>query len=224
MRKYLLAAAAGGLLLLGAAPAHADEAPAAPGLLSGLLDPAGGISPANGLHVDKPLGDTPLVDVDPGDNTPSVVPTLPAEGTTPAARTGLGNAEPDDRSARAAADGTNSPTPATDDAPLDAAPVADRLGGGLPLLDGLLPDGRATDLPATDREAGLLGGGLPLLGGLLPEGPARTLPADAGDEPDVTGMPAGGAAVPASAPAAGEDSGRTFSDGRPVAGPDPDYQ
>jgi hypothetical protein len=278
MRKYLFAAvAAGGLLLLGAAPAHADERPA-PGLLGGLLDPAGGILPADGLDVDGPLGERPLVDVDPGDNTPSVVPTLPAEGSTPAARTGLGSVT--DRrpaaSALPAADVVDGALAQTSDRPLRTLPVADLLGEGLPLLGGLLPDGRSPALPGSvaGRESGLLGGGVPLLGGLgglLPEEPVRTLPADAGD-PDLSGMPAGGTAVPpatspgsapatsapdtsapdrsapatsapaATAPAAtsgpGDDDqrlheepvddeasdGRRFSDGRPVAGTDPDYR
>ncbi len=232
MRKYLFAAAAaGGLLLLGAAPAHADDRPA-PGLLGGLLDPAGGILPADGLNVDSPVGDAPLVDVDPGDNTPSVVPTLPAHGTTPAARTGLGSVEPDRKRPAAKTEDDDRPArPAARPRPTDVLPVANLLGG-------LLPDGRASAATADARESGLLDGDLPLLGGLgglLPE-PARTLPADA-DDPDVSGMPVGGSDVPAASPgtapatsappATGDDDeagGRSFSEGRPVAGPDPDFR
>ena len=208
MRKYLFAAvAAGGLLLLGAAPAHADERPA-PGMLGGLLDPAGGLLPADGLTVD-PLGDTPLVDVDPGDNTPSVVPTLPAEGTTPAARTGLGGGTAD----RPKPAASPSAAPSTPVGRVRAAAAAVRPVA----LAGLLPDGRAS---APDpRESGL-----PLLGGLLGGEPVHTLPADAGD-PGLSGMPAGGSDVPppAEEPAGDEAGGREFSDGRPVAGVDPDY-
>jgi hypothetical protein len=237
MRKYLFAAvAAGGLLLLGAAPAHADDR-GVPGLLGGLLDPAGGILPTDGLDVDSPLGDAPLVDVDPGDNTPSVVPTLPAEGSTPAARTGLGSVG--QRTARpkpAKAAPTRRPS-ATSKAATAVRPVA---------LAGLLPDGRVS-APDT-RESGLLDGHLPLLGGLLGGEPVRTLPAgDPGVAPgtapaDRPGAPAAEAPA-AESPAAGDESpaagdddqrlaeepvddeagDRAFSDGRPVAGPDPDF-
>ena len=228
MRTSLFAAvAAGGLLLLGAAPAHADDRPA-PGLLGGLLDPAGGILPTDGLDVDNPVGDAPLVDVDPGDDTPPVVPTLPAEGATPAARTGLGDVR---RPGRATAAPTRPAARAA-----EVRPVAQVLGG-------LLPDGRAS--VADTRESGLPGGDLPLLGGLLPAEPVRTLPAGA-DDPDVSGLPGGGSDVPPSTTPAPSDTsadgpgddgvrlgeepiddeagGRAFSDGRPVAGADPDYR
>jgi hypothetical protein len=253
MRRYLIvAAAAGGLLLLGGAPAYADQDPAGP--LGGLLDPAGGV------NLENPLGDSPVIKVKPGTNTPALpeLPSTPAptEGGLPSARTGLGGAKPA-RPAEPAADVVKSLR--DDDFAVADVPVGDLLnGGGLP---GLMPDGSAPGGPApvASKESGLLGGGVPLLGGLgglLPE-PARTLPADV---PDTSGMPGGGTAVDpadtgtdkpagpdpaASSPAAepqpggpGDDDkrlheepiddeaggGRTFSDGRPVAGQDPDYK
>jgi hypothetical protein len=285
MRKYLYAGAvAGGFLLLGAAPAHADVVPIPPGQQQDGTG-AGGL-----LGGDSPLGNGRVLDVTPGDNSAdlrgasgSVLPDL---DQVPAARTGLGKA--------------------TDRAPAGAArPAADRLGSGLPLAGLLSGGGLGGGLPlaggglplagggiplagggipfagggmplaggglpfssgraAGAQESGLLGdhtpllGGLGGLGGLLPSASARTLPA-------VSGMPAGGTAVPAPAadapanrapvtdtpvkpaakpaadPATANDqrlheepvdpegaTGRTdtrrFSDGRPVAGPDPDYR
>jgi hypothetical protein len=199
----------------------------------------------------------------------------------PTARTGLGKAT--DRSpaaARPAADRLGSGLPLADllsggglfggGLPLAGGglPLA---GGGIPLAGGGLPTsggglpfsgGRAAGAEA--QESGLPGGHTPLLGGLgglgglLPSASARTLPA-------VSGMPAGGTAVPAPAadapanrapvtdtpvkpaakpaadPATANDkrlheepvdpegaTGRTdtrrFSDGRPAAGPDPNYR
>ena len=195
MRKYLFAAvAAGGVLLLGAAPAQADDRPSA-GLLGGLLDPAGGILPADGLNVDGPVGDAPLVDVDPGDNTPSVVPALPAEGSTPAARTGLGSAGRSDAKP-AASPAAAAPAPT---APAARRRVAAEVRPVAKVLRGLLPDGRVSD---------------------------GQVPADA-DDPDLSGMPAGGSDVPPAStpdPAGDEAGGRSFSDGRPVAGTDPEYR
>jgi hypothetical protein len=254
MRRYLIvAAAAGGLLLLGGAPAYADQDPAGP--LGGLLDPAGGV------NLENPLGDSPVIKVKPGTNTPALptlpgAPAAPTEGGLPSARTGLGGAKPA-RPAEPAADVVKSLR--DDDFAVADVPVGDLLNGGG--LTGLMPDGSAPGGPApvASKESGLLGGGVPLLGGLgglLPE-PARTLPADV---PDASGMPGGGTAVDpadtgtdkpagpdpaASSPAAepqpngpGDDDkrlheepiddeaggGRTFSDGRPVAGQDPDYK
>ena len=254
----MVAAAAGGLLLLGGAPAYADQNPAPAGPLGGLLDPDGG------LHVENPLDGSPVIKVKPGTNTPALptlpsTPATPTEGGLPSARTGLGGAEPA-RPADAAADVVKSV--GDDDFAVADVPVGEILqGGGLP---GLMPDGSAPGgtAPVARKESGLLGGGLlGGLGGLLPE-PARTLPADV---PDTSGMPGGGTDVdpadtgtakpagqkPATAdpatsrPAAqpdpggpGDDdkrlheepidneagAGRTFSDGRPVAGEDPDYK
>jgi hypothetical protein len=208
MRKYLFAGAvAGGLLLLGAAPAHADDPPVPagtqPGLLGGLLNPAGGVDPADGLNLEGPLGGE-LLDVRPGQNTPDltgapgVVP--PATDGRPAARTGLG----DPRANRASADARPGGRPAkdvVDSAPPQAGggapdladvPVRELLGGGLPLTGGLMPDGRG-DAQVTGRESGLLDQGLlGGLGGLLPVTPA------------LNGMPLDGTPVPADA-VAGED-------------------
>jgi hypothetical protein len=283
MRKYLYAGAmAGGFLLLGAAPAHADVVP----VPAGQQQDGNG---ASGLLGGGPLGDGRLLSVTPGDNSAdlrgasgSVLPDL---DQMPAARTGLGKAA--DRApagaARPTADRLGSGLPlagllsgggiggglplAGGGLPLAGGgiPLAGGglplTGGGIPLAGGGLPfsGGRA----AGAQESGLLGdhtpllGGLGGLGGLLPSASARTLPA-------VSGMPAGGTAVPAThAPAAdapgnlapatdtpvkpaadpatandkrlheepvdpegatGRTDTRKFSDGRPVAGPDPDYR
>jgi hypothetical protein len=267
MRKYLYAGAvAGSFLLLSAAPAYADEQPAAGaqqdgGALGGLLDPA------SGVNLNNPLGGTSLLNVNPGDNS-----LLPPQDAVPPARTGFGqagdpNSDPAgdvEAPARTVADvsrkgeglpvsGGGLPTGA-----LSQLPVAGLLGGGLPVIGGLLPDGRSPlGGMAANQESGLLDGGLPLLGGLgglIPGSSAHTLPA-------VSGMPAGGTAVPIDdqvAPAKPaqtrpakpaqtkpdavdpaiandqrlheeptdpevKDDTRTFSDGRPVAGADPDF-
>jgi hypothetical protein len=253
MRKYLYAGVvAGGFLLLGAAPAYADVQPVTadaqqdPGGLGGLLDPTNGMNLGN-----------PLLTVDPGDNS-----FLPPQNPAPPARTGFGQAG-DLRRNRA---GEAPSLPAADVARrgeglpiagggmptglLGQLPAADTFGGGIPVIGGLLPNG-GSPLGRMDanQEAGLLDGGVPLLGGLgglLPGSSAYTMPT-------VSGMPAGGSAVPVDdqpAPAkpatnkpAGvdpaiandhrlheepidpEDQGsiRTFSDGRPIAGLDPDF-
>ena len=278
MRKYLIvAAAAGGLLLLGGAPAYADENPVPAGPLGGILDPAGSVlDPANGVRLDNPLGEAPLVKVKPGSNTPALpaLPTsaarpagavAPAENGLPAARTGLGGAKPA-KPALPAADVVDGTLP-TDDFSVANMQVKELLGGLMP--DGSSPWAAApgTTAAASAQESGLLDNGVPLLGGLgglLPE-PARTLPAD---DPDTSGMPAGGTDVdpPSTTPAPDADDpaasdpatsdpatsdpaaqpdpsgpgdddkrlheepidneagGRAFSNGRPVAGPDPDYK
>ena len=271
MRKYLYAGAvASGFLLLSASPAHADVLPGPAsaqqrddGGLGGLLGSAGGLDPAGGLNLNNPLGGSQLIDVRPGDNTPDVTGAagniLPAEGNVPAARTGLG--KPGDRSGRQNGNSAGRVRPAAGEAlpvpggglptgVLGGLPVGNLLGGGLPLIGGLLPDGRTPAISGmgADQESGLLDGGLPLLGGLgglLPTSSAmRMLPA-------FSGMPAGGTAVPAgdqprtkpaARPAAdpavtndarlheeptdpeGKAGRRTFSGGRPVAGADPDYK
>jgi hypothetical protein len=87
--------------------------------------------------------------------------------------------------------------PGTGGGGLGGLPLADLLGGGLlgggllggGPLGGGLADGRMPAM-ATGQESGLLGDNLPLLGGLLPISSVRTLPA-------LSGMPAGGTAVPA---------------------------
>jgi hypothetical protein len=107
-------------------------------------------------------------------------------------------------------DGLGDETDADDDFGADdpdADVAADPLfgPGALPLLSGLLPSGQVRDFTEqpTALEAERFGGGLPLLGGLgglLPANSSpRTLPAT--DEPDVSGMPAGGVAIfPAATP------------------------
>ena len=253
MRRYLYAGAvAGGFLLLGAAPAHADVLPAPAGAqqdggaLGGLLGSTGGLDPAGGLRISDPVGGAgTLLDVKPGDNSadvPGAVDNvLPAQDGVPAARTGLGRAA--DRTAPRTA--RTMQRPSTEDLPA--------VGGGLPVsnlpisnllgnlpIGGLLPNGSATGLSRADQESGLLSNDLPLLGGLLPI-----------SAPDASGLPAGGtdvpaaprtkpaAAAPAEDPAIANDARlheeptdpegkggnqRAFSDGRPVAGVDPDYK
>lgn len=278
MKKYLFAAAAaGGLLLFAGAPAHADVLPAPAGsqsgLLGGLIDPAGNVSPANGLSLDNPLGGK-LVDMKPGSNGVDLQDSniLPRENG-PAARTGLGGAKPSDerpsRPVRTTGQSTTrppaAPLPVAGGGPLGSLPVSNLLGGGLPLIGGLMPSGRATTTATGNTESGLLGGGVPLLGGLgglLPEDSPTTLPADA-DDPVASGMPGGGTDVPPATTPGGSDTtdpvmtdppvnaaptapgtagpgddakrlqeepidseasnGRKFSDGRPVAGTDPDF-
>jgi hypothetical protein len=258
MRRYLYAGAvAGGFLLMSAAPAYADVLPAPAGAqqdagaLGGLLGSTGGLDPAGGLRISDPLGGSgSLLDVKPGDNSADVPGAagnvLPAQDGVPAARTGLGGAG--DRTAQHPA------RPATEDLPavggglpVSNLPISNLLGGGLPLIGSLMPNGPTAGLSRADQESGLLGGDLPLLGGLL-EGPNAPV------APAVSGLPAGGTDVPAAQdpartkpaavkpaedPAIANDARlheeptdpegkggnrRAFSDGRPVAGVDPDYK
>jgi hypothetical protein len=258
LRKYLFAGAvAGGLLLFGAAPAHADDLPVPAGtqsgLLGGLLNPAGGIDPADGLNVGSPLGGT-VLDVEPGQNgadLSSVTDRVPpAADGRPVVRTGLGEQRTDPAPATRPATGPD-PLPQTGAGvpALDQLPVRDLLGGDLPLVGGLMPDGLG-GAPVTGRESGLLDDGLlGGLGGLLPAMPA---PAGDGDgmpvggtpvdQPDPTPDPADAPAPAVSTPPAGPgdddprlqeepldgdeaaNGGRPFSDGRPVAGEDADYR
>jgi hypothetical protein len=270
MRKYLFAGAvAGGLLLLGAAPAHADDLPVPggtqSGLLGGLLNPAGGVNPADGLNLEGPLGGE-LVDVRPGQNTPDLTgPTglaRPAPDGRPVARTGLGDPRADRTPEDTRPGGRPAADPGGDALPqtgggvpaLADLPVRDLLGGGLPLIGGLMPDGRG-DASVTGRESGLLEQGLlGGLGGLLPvrpaingmplDGtpvPAGTVPVDTDPAPadpaPATADPTPVVSTPApSGPGddaqrlqeepldEGAGGGRTFSDGRPVAGEDAEYR
>src|SRR4051812_27784616 len=187
MRKYLYAGAvAGGLLLLGAAPAYADVQPAPAGAqqdagaLGGLLgSTGGGLDPAGGLRLSDPLGGSgSLLDVKPGDNSADVPGAagslVPAQDGVPAARTGLGEAA--DRTGERPARPAN--RPATEDLPavggglpISNLPISNLLGGGLPLIGGLMPNGPTAGLSRGEQESGLLGGDLPLLGGLLANGP-----------------------------------------------------
>ncbi|GLY96978.1 hypothetical protein [Actinoplanes sp. NBRC 103695] len=270
MRRYLIAAvAAGGVLLLGTAPAQADDLPlpatdqGAGGLLGGVLDPGGavgGVNPLGGdTTMENPLGGPPIVDFKPGDNSVTP-PKLPGAGTAP----GLPGAGTAPEKNAKPADGPNNS--------LGLPVVGDLLGGGgLPVLGGLNGGGSSgLERPVAGQESGLVGSNLPLLGGLLPDEPARTLPVAADDPSDVSGLPQGGTDVPpdttapapdtaapapdtaapapdtaAPAPGAGgsdtagpgddqsrlqeepiddEASERPFSDGRPIAGEDPDFK
>jgi hypothetical protein len=234
------------------APAGAQQdAGALGGLLgsTGGLDPAGGLRISDPLG-----GSGSLLDVKPGDNSADVPDAagnlLPAQDGVPAARTGLGRAG--DGTAQHSA--LVAQRPATEDLPavggglpVSNLPISNLLGG-LPMIGGLLPNGSAAGLSRADQESGLLGGDLPLLGGVLPlfpNGPAA---------PAASGLPAGGTDVPvaqhpaqtkpaavkpAEDPAIANDARlheeptdpegkggnrRAFSDGRPVAGLDPDYK
>ncbi|MFI5493261.1 hypothetical protein [Actinoplanes sp. NPDC051859] len=235
MRKWIYAGAMASCLLLGAAPAYADETAPAPvgdltgGLLStaddaksGLgLDPAGG-----GLGLANPLGGSDVLNVKPGTNSAdlngvSTLPRVPSTATSSAAV-----------------------VPQTaEDSPIGGLPTGalggllPQTGGGLPLLGSLpLVGGLRGRTAATESEPFV--GGIPLLGGLgglLPvnDAPIRTLPAD-------TGLPPGGSDVTPSAlddttspdqakdsrvheePVDGEE--RDFTSGsRPIAGEDTDF-
>lgn len=213
MRKLLFAGAvAGGFLLLGGAPAHADVLPAPGGAqgssLNDLLRPTGnGLDPAGGLNLESPLGGN-LVDVQPGDNTPHVTPPdlLPAAGADspikPTARTPQAGTV---QRGLPAADTLSGALPhSVGNRPTGGLPTGTLLSGGLlggGLLGGL-PLGGSTPnsrMPADQSESGPLGSGLPMLAsvaGMLPD-PATTaqmLPAS--DPADVSGMPAGGTPVP----------------------------
>jgi hypothetical protein len=210
MRKYLYAGAvAAGFLLLGAAPVYADVQPAPAGAQGGLLDPADGIDLGN------PLGGSPLLNVDPGDN--SIFP----RDAVPPARTGFGQASSDaaKRPAAAESDGTREAPPVAGDGvptgSLSQLPVANLFSGGIPVVGGLLPNGRSPLGSRADQESGLFDNGLPLLGGfggMLPGDSTRTRPA-------VSGMPAGGTALPAGdqvAPARpGRDTPNQAKPGKP---------
>jgi hypothetical protein len=244
MRKYLYAGSvAGGFLLLAASPAQADVIPVPNGVqqgagLGGLLGPDGSVG------LDHPLGGAKVLNVEPGVNTPDLTGAatglLPKENAMPAARTGLG--KPSDRMpasgqiAGSAADqaaglagraipGVGSvPSLGGGGSPLRGLPIGSLLGGGLlggglggAPLGGGLADGR---MPATapSEESGLITDNLPMLGGLLPISPVRTLPA-------LSGLPAGGTAVPAGedpTDVGTTDAGSTGADpaqDRPVAKP-----
>jgi hypothetical protein len=219
MNKWLYpaAAAAGGLMLLGASPAYADVEPSPgqqqpsggqdAGGLGGLLDPAGGLDPASGVNLGGPLGGSPVVKVKPGQNSPDVTGVVPPKNGAPAARTGLGSSKPTDGLPAGGLLGggqQDSALPPADvvgeDLPIGSAaggPLGGLLGG-LP-LGGLLPDGGTPALSSRKQQESVLDGeDLPLfgggLGGLLPGEPATTLPATDG-VPDVSGMPPGGTKV-----------------------------
>ena len=175
MRKLLFAGAvAGGFLLLGGAPAHADVLPAPAGAqgssLGDLLTPTGnGLDPAGGLNLESPLGGN-LVDVQPGDNTPNLTPSdlLPAgDADTPIKPTGRMPQAGTAQRGLPAADVLTGALP---------HPGGGRPGGGLPtggLPTGSLPTG---SLPISGLPIGGLPTGSLLNGGLLPGGLLGGLP------------------------------------------------
>ena len=235
---------AGGFLLLSGAAAQADPgAPAQPqpltGVLGGLLGPTDGLTGS--------LGSNPTSGLMPGDDVVPGVVDGPYVVPPPTMET-RGNVAGDAPAGRAATD----PTGLTGQLPTGPAasvvsPLAPATGGGAPLLGdlsgllggGLLPTGDllsgggvapGDQVPAvigdamTARQPELFGaapdllGSLPLLGGASPAAPATTLPATTLPA-DTSGMPSGGRHAAPEAP-----SGRSFSDGRPVAGEDTEYR
>jgi hypothetical protein len=230
MRKYLYAGAiAGGLLLLGGAPAYADPGAPGPATDQG-AGPAGGLlGPGGNVQLDDPLGGAKVLKIKPGANSPDLTgaagPLVQSGGRLPAARTGPGQAA--GKAPRPAADVVRSTLPGTANTEglpggLNGLPiVGGLLGGGLPLGGGGLPLAGGGGLPVVNGgglpvggapEAGLRPSDLPLLGGglggLLPFSMPRTLPA-------FSGMPAGGTAV--AAQPAGTQPART----QPVSGARP---
>jgi hypothetical protein len=230
-RRIATIGLAGGLLLTGAAAARATEAPVDPvpvgGLLSDLLDPTGG------LDLDRP-------GAGPADVVPSGGPATP---DTP--RTDDHRERPDETRATPTAQNSGPAPGATSSAP--SRPASSQVATVL----GRVPRSGGPDLPLGNiaglgdlAPADLLGGGLQPDGAtsapadVLPG--ARTLPAPlAAGDAAANGLPAGGTAVPVTGtgdrPAPGDDndddaadddgtgSGRDFTDGRPVAGEDTDF-
>jgi hypothetical protein len=208
---YAGAAIAGGIVLFGVSPAQADLLPGADVAaqqaderLADLLGQSNGINVDNPLGYstlsETPIGRSPMVQFQSGQNSPDLNPLLPGESATdqrtepPAAsvvrrpRTGL--------------PGLSGPgLPGLGQNPLQGLPVQNLplLGnGGLPLLGGLMPGGQSRGFSErpTMRQAEMFDGGLPLLGGLgglLPANEAPRTPT--GEGPDLSGMPAGGLAI-----------------------------
>jgi len=213
MRKLLFAGAvAGGFLLLGGAPAHADVLPMPAGTheptLADLLTPTGtGLDPAGGINLDGPF-DSELVDVKPGTNTPDVDPSELLSRADPAAaapEADVPQDQPPGRPRRVglpAAGMAGSELSRTNGGRLPAVGslpvVGGLLGGGL--LGGLPTGGFQPDswMPVNHRESGLAGSTLPGLdgiAGLLP-GPATPGWTPPGIDPaDISGMPPGGVPV-----------------------------
>ncbi len=245
MRKYLYAGAiAGGLLLLGAAPAYADAT--GTGGTGGPNSSSTGGPPGPGGHfkLHRPLGHAKVLDVKPGTNDPDVAGAtgtlLPQSrgGQLPAARTGLGGArdasplsaaQPVTGAARSVLPGTaeTEGLPGGLGGGLSGPPVAGGLpGGGLPVAGGGgLPVGGG-GLPVGGGGLPISGGGLPISGGGAQE--SGLAPADL----PLLGGGLGGLlpfAMPRTSafdglPAGGTGVGRQFSSGRPVAGTDPDFK
>ncbi|WP_433298688.1 hypothetical protein ACQP2F_44155 [Actinoplanes sp. CA-030573] len=243
MRKFWYAGAvvAGGVLLFGAAaPAQADLLPGtataeqqADEQLAGLLGQSNGVNVDNPLQYSTlgttPIGSTPLMQFKSGQNTPDLNPVLPGADTDTGA------------AARESGQDTRPTLPAADvvggtlhqqgnsvalqrfnmqPAPLRNLPISNLLGGGLPLLGGLLPDGGTPGVmqrSAAPREA--FDGGVPLLGGLGGLLPANEVPRG-GDGPDTTGdaLPAGGMAILPAATAPGFGQAAQPAAGQAAAG------
>jgi hypothetical protein len=217
MRKYLYAGAiAGGLLLLGAAPAYADTSVPDPASDQSTSSADGLLGPSGAINLNGPLSHSQVLNVKPGSNSPDVTGAagglLPqSQGGLPAARTGLGQAK-DATSSLPAADVVRGVLPGTADTEglpgglgggLSGLPIVGGLlggglpvvgGGGLPVGGGGLPVGGG-GLPIGGggaQESGLVPADLPLLGGGL----GGLLPFAMPQTSAFNGMPAGGTAVP----------------------------
>ncbi len=236
IRRMATVAMAGGLLLTGGAAAQATEAPVDPapggGLLSDLLDPTGGLD----------LDDGPAAD--PAEVVPSGGPAMPAVPDVPGPEDA--QERPDETPANPTTQSSGPVPRATSSAPsLPASTQGATVLGRVPRSGGPdLPLGNIAGLGDL-APADLLGGGLQPDGAIsapadvLPG--ARTLPAPlAPDDAPANGLPAGGTSVPVTGTgdrpppaddndnddAADDDgtgSGRDFTDGRPVAGEDTDF-
>ncbi|GID31548.1 hypothetical protein [Paractinoplanes brasiliensis] len=218
MRKFWYALA-GGIFLFAAGPAQADTLPGtgvAPGAdvatqqtdeqLADVLGQSNGINIGNPLGhsslKDTALGKIPIAQFQAGQNSPDLNPALP--GRDPGEpRRGLipresSSDSPDviDQPELPAADVVPGST-----LPMQGLPLYGTDVSGLPWMTSLLPSGQTRDFtsPPPARQAEMFSGGVPLLGGLGGRLPANSLPSSrdlpAGDDPDISGMPAGGIAL-----------------------------
>jgi hypothetical protein len=211
VRKMWWASAvvAGGIILFGTAPAQADP------LLPGTADAQEQTNNAlnyvlnktNGMVVstEDPMGPGSPVRLQAGDNQTGLPAALPRENA--------GAPGPDLPAADVVGGALARPAGGAGARPIGNLPIRrlpigtlDLIGGGLPLLGGLLPDGGTPSLAArpTTWQAESFDGGLPLLGGLGGVAPVNSLPRSlpGTDVPDVAGLPGGGLLVvdPAKAP------------------------
>src|SRR4051794_12351789 len=207
VRKMWWASAvvAGGIILLGTAPAQAD--PLLPGTADAQQQTNNALNyvlnKTNGMVVstEDPFGAGSPVGVQPGDNSTGVPSALSRENP--------GAPRPALPAADVVGGALPRPAGAAGALPLRRLPIRrlpigtmNLVGGGLPLLGGLLPDGGTPSLAErpTKSQAESFDGGIPLLGGLGGVPPVNSLPGT--DVPDVAGLPGGGVLVldPAEAP------------------------
>ena len=148
--------------------------------------------PTNGIKMTVPLdGSRPLTRLKPGTNSPDL-----ASGLLPNEKTG-----PNLPAADVAGGTLPRPARMLGGLPIGGGLLGGRLlSGGLPLFDGLMPDGQQTFDAAqrpTGGQAESFDGGMPLLGGLGGMLPANSLPRSlpGGTVPDITGLPGGGMTI-----------------------------